>query len=83
MFNQQQGVQSLLKDGGRHFSGVDEALLKNIEACKNLARITKSSLGPYGMNKLIVNHLGKHFVSSDTNMIVNEFEVWTLLRGLF
>ena len=34
MFNQQVGLQSLLKDGGKHFSGVDEALLKNIEACK-------------------------------------------------
>eukprot|EP00913_Durusdinium_trenchii_P031906 g29882.t1 len=75
MFNQQVGLQGLLKDGGKHFSGVDEALLKNIEACKNLAQITKSSLGPYGMNKLIVNHLGRHFVTSDTNTIVTELEV--------
>lgn len=75
MFAQQMGVQSLLKEGGRHFSGVDEALLRNIEACKNLAQITKSSLGPYGMNKLIVNHLGKHFVTSDTNTMVTELEV--------
>lgn len=75
MFGQQSGFQSLLKDGGKHFSGVDEALLRNIEACKNLAQITKTSLGPYGMNKLIVNHLGKHFVTSDTNTIVTELEV--------
>jgi T-complex protein 1 subunit theta len=75
MFGQQTGIQSLLKEGGRHFSGVDEALLRNIEACKNLAQITKTSLGPYGMNKLIVNHLGKHFVTSDTNTIVTELEV--------
>eukprot|EP00931_Biecheleriopsis_adriatica_P057262 TRINITY_DN3396_c0_g1_i1.p1 TRINITY_DN3396_c0_g1~~TRINITY_DN3396_c0_g1_i1.p1 ORF type:complete len:541 (+),score=156.56 TRINITY_DN3396_c0_g1_i1:52-1674(+) len=75
MFGQQQGFQSLLKDGGKHFSGVDEALLKNIEACKNLSQITKSSLGPYGMNKLIINHLGKHFVTSDTNTMINELEV--------
>merc|ERR1719277_354528 len=75
MFNQQVGMQGLLKEGGRHFSGVDEALLRNIEACKNLAQITKTSLGPYGMNKLIVNHLGKHFVTSDTNTMVTELEV--------
>lgn len=68
-------MQGLLKEGGRHYSGVDEALLRNIEACKNLAKITQSSLGPYGMNKLIVNHLGKHFVTSDTNTIVTELEV--------
>jgi len=65
----------MLKDGGKHFSGVDEALIKNIEACKGLALITKTSLGPYGMNKLIVNHLGRHFVTSDTNTMVNELEV--------
>lgn len=75
MFGQQTGIQSLLKEGGRHFSGVDEALLRNIEACKNLAQITKTSLGPYGMNKLIINHIGKHFVTSDTNTIVTELEV--------
>jgi T-complex protein 1 subunit theta len=75
MFNQQLGVQGLLKEGGRHFSGVDEALLRNIEACKSLAQITKSSLGPYGMNKLIVNHLGKHYVTSDTSTMITELEV--------
>lgn len=75
MFQNQQGMQSLLKEGGKHFAGVDEALLRNIEACKTLSTITKSSLGPSGMNKLIVNHLGKHFVTSDTNTIVQEMEV--------
>ncbi|CAE8616857.1 unnamed protein product [Polarella glacialis] len=76
MFSQNQGAfQGLLKDGGKHFSGLDEALMKNIEACKNLAQITKTSLGPYGMNKLIINHLNKHFVTSDTNTMVSELEV--------
>lgn len=76
MFQQQSpGITGLLKDGGKHFSGVDEALLRNIEACKGLSQITKTSLGPYGMNKLIVNHLGKHFVTSDTNTMVTELEV--------
>lgn len=69
------GLQGLLKEGGRHFSGVDEALLKNIEACKTLATITRTSMGPNGMSKLIVNHLGKHFVTSDTNTIITEMEV--------
>jgi T-complex protein 1 subunit theta len=72
---QQPGISGLLKDGGKHFAGVDEALLKNIEACKGLSQITKTSLGPYGMNKLIINHLGKHFVTSDTNTMVTEMEV--------
>merc|ERR1719191_1200719 len=27
------------------------------------------------MNKLIVNHLGRHFVTNDTNTMINELEV--------
>jgi T-complex protein 1 subunit theta len=75
MFNQQVGLSSLLKEGGKYYAGVDEALIKNIEAAKNLSNITRSSLGPFGMNKLIVNHLDKHFVTSDTATMLSELEV--------
>lgn len=66
MFNNPGGFQSLLKDGGKHFAGVDEALLKNIDACRDLSKIVCSSFGPNGTNKLVINHLNKHFVTSDT-----------------
>jgi len=55
--------------------GVDEAVLKNIGAAKQLAEIVKTSLGPNGRKKLIVNHLGKTLVSSDCATIVRELEV--------
>lgn len=42
------GLQAMLKEGHKHFSGVEEAVMKNIEACKELAHITKTSLGPNG-----------------------------------
>jgi hypothetical protein len=42
------GLQSMLKEGHKFFSGVDEAVIKNIEACKGLAQITRTSLGPNG-----------------------------------
>jgi hypothetical protein len=42
------GVSTLLKDGFKHFSGLEEAILKNVEACKQLAQITRTSLGPNG-----------------------------------
>lgn len=42
------GLQAMLKDGHKHFSGLDEAVLKNIEACKQLSQITRTSLGPNG-----------------------------------
>ena len=38
----------MLKEGHKLLSGLDEAVLKNIEACKQLSKITRSSLGPNG-----------------------------------
>ncbi|XP_068649743.1 T-complex protein 1 subunit theta-like [Aristolochia californica] len=69
------GVQALLKEGHRHLSGLDEAVLKNIDACKQLSTITRTSLGPNGMNKMVINHLDKLFVTNDAATIVNELEV--------
>ncbi|KAG2273152.1 hypothetical protein Bca52824_067707 [Brassica carinata] len=69
------GIQSMLKEGYRHLSGLDEAVIKNIEACKELSTITRTSLGPNGMNKMVINHLDKLFVTNDAATIVNELEI--------
>ena len=65
----------MLKDGHKHLSGLEETVLKNIDACKQLYKITRTSLGPNGMNKMVVNHLEKLFVTSDAATIVKELEV--------
>ncbi|KAK8488570.1 hypothetical protein V6N13_027523 [Hibiscus sabdariffa] len=69
------GIQSMLKEGHKHLSGLEEAVLKNIDACKQLSTITRTSLGPDGMNKMVINHLDKLFVTNDAATIVNELEV--------
>ncbi|KAG7961129.1 hypothetical protein I3843_09G001500 [Carya illinoinensis] len=69
------GIQTMLKEGHKHLSGLDEAVLKNIDACKQLSAITRTSLGPNGMNKMVINHLDKLFVTNDAATIVNELEV--------
>ncbi|KAF5184744.1 T-complex protein 1 subunit theta [Thalictrum thalictroides] len=69
------GIQSMLKEGHKHFSGLEEAVLKNIDASKQLANITRTSLGPNGRNKMVINHLDKLFVTNDAATIVNEMEV--------
>nr|GMD44875.1 T-complex protein 1 subunit theta [Ipomoea batatas] len=69
------GIQSMLKEGHKHLSGLDEAVLKNIDACKQLSAITRTSLGPNGMNKMVINHLDKLFVTNDAATIVNELEI--------
>jgi len=65
----------MLKDGHKHLSGVEEAVIKNLEACKQLSKITRTSLGPNGMNKMVINHLERLFVTSDTSTIISELEV--------
>lgn len=69
------GISSLLKDGYKTMSGLEQAVIKNIEAARALSNITRTSLGPNGMNKLVVNHLGKIFVTSDAAVILRELEV--------
>ncbi|KAF0912670.1 hypothetical protein E2562_018927 [Oryza meyeriana var. granulata] len=69
------GIQSMLKEGHKHLSGLEEAVLKNIDACRELSAITRTSLGPNGMNKMVINHLDKLFVTNDAATIVNELEV--------
>lgn len=69
------GLGGMLKDGHKHFEGVHGAVLRNIEAAKAIAGMVQTSLGPNGMNKLVVNHLEKIIVTSDCATIVKELEV--------
>uniref|UniRef100_A0A7S2S188 CCT-theta n=1 Tax=Eucampia antarctica TaxID=49252 RepID=A0A7S2S188_9STRA len=71
--NQASGLQGMLKSGHTH---IDEgAAFRNIDASKELSNIVASSLGPNGMSKLVVNHLGRIIVTSDCATIVKELEI--------
>jgi T-complex protein 1 subunit theta len=37
--------------------------------------MTKTSLGPNGMKKMVINHLDKIFVTSDAATVMRELEV--------
>uniref|UniRef100_A0A1L8DU97 T-complex protein 1 subunit theta n=1 Tax=Nyssomyia neivai TaxID=330878 RepID=A0A1L8DU97_9DIPT len=69
------GVSSMLKEGARMFSGLDEAVFRNISACKEFAHSVRSAYGPNGMNKMVINHLEKQFVTSDAGTIIRELDV--------
>ncbi len=69
-------------------SDLEEAVLRNISAVGELSEIVRTSFGPNGAcglktavlilsgrNKLIINHLGKLFVTSDAATIIREIEV--------
>eukprot|EP00908_Phaeocystis_cordata_P000764 Transcript_10846.p2 GENE.Transcript_10846~~Transcript_10846.p2 ORF type:complete len:562 (+),score=316.14 Transcript_10846:56-1687(+) len=69
------GMNGMLKDGHKQLSGLEEATYKNIEAAKQLSSCVRTSLGPNGMNKMVINHLEKLFITNDSATIVNELEV--------
>lgn len=69
------GISGMLKDGHQSLEGLDAATIRNISAAKELSRIVSTSLGPNGMNKLVVNHLEKITVTSDCATIVQELEI--------
>ncbi|XP_046977855.1 T-complex protein 1 subunit theta [Vanessa cardui] len=69
------GVPQMLKDGARMFSGLEEAVYRNINACKQFAQSVRSAYGPNGMNKMIINHIEKQFITSDAGTIIRELDV--------
>nr|CDS25993.1 T complex protein 1 subunit theta [Hymenolepis microstoma] len=70
-----QNYVSMLKDGTRHYEGLEEAVSRNIEACVAIAKTTRSTYGPSGQNKIVINHIGKQFVTNDAATILRELEV--------
>jgi len=69
------GFQSMMKDGSKFFSGVEEAVIRNIDACKEFSGTVATAFGPNGMNKMVINHLEKLFVTNDAATIIRELEV--------
>ncbi len=75
MFKLQNTFQSLLKDGFRTYSGVEEAIVRNIEAVKEISSMARTSLGPNGMNKFIINHLDKIYLTKDSGVMCRELDI--------
>ncbi|KAL3896797.1 MAG: hypothetical protein SGCHY_003843 [Lobulomycetales sp.] len=69
------GLSQMLKEGHTSEQGLEAAVYRNIAANKKLASITRTSFGPHGMNKMVINHLEKLFVTSDAATIVRELDV--------
>jgi T-complex protein 1 subunit theta len=75
MLNTAYGFQNLLKEGSKHYSGLEEAIYRNINACREISNMTKTSFGPNGAKKMVINYLEKIFVTSDAATIMKELEV--------
>ena len=64
----------LLKEGTDSSQGKPQ-IVSNINACSAIAEAVRTTLGPRGMDKLIVDSRGKTTISNDGATIVNLLEV--------
>src|SRR3989337_4294716 len=64
----------VLKEGSRQSRG-REAQRNNIAAAKLIAEIISTSLGPRGMDKMLVDSLGDITITSDGATILKEIDV--------
>eukprot|EP00920_Eleutheroschizon_duboscqi_P009210 GHVT01021055.1.p1 GENE.GHVT01021055.1~~GHVT01021055.1.p1 ORF type:complete len:302 (-),score=62.32 GHVT01021055.1:48-953(-) len=69
------GIASLLKEGSRSFSGVEDATCRNIDACRKVSSMTTSCLGPRGLCKMLVNHFDKKTITNDAATIIQEMDI--------
>jgi thermosome len=74
MSEQQQVPIVLLKEGTTETKGKD-AQKNNITAAKLIAEVVKSSLGPRGMDKMLVDSLGDVTITNDGATILKEIDV--------
>jgi archaeal chaperonin len=77
MSTQDQGVQVpvlLLKEGATQTKGKD-ARKNSITAAKLVAQVIRSSLGPRGMDKMLVNPTGDVTLTNDGATILKELDI--------
>ncbi|OCL03646.1 T-complex protein 1 [Glonium stellatum] len=65
----------LFKQGYQNYDAEDGAVIRNIDACRTIAQTVQTSLGPYGRNKIVINHLQKMILTSDAATILRELDV--------
>ncbi|GIY31047.1 t-complex protein 1 subunit eta [Caerostris darwini] len=64
----------LLKEGTENSQGKQQ-IISNINACQGVAEAVRTTLGPRGMDKLIVDSRGKTTISNDGATILKELDV--------
>ncbi|KAH1723022.1 hypothetical protein KXX25_009431 [Aspergillus fumigatus] len=73
--NYMPGFRQASNDYYRCHDAEDGAIIRNIEACQAISKTVQTSLGPYGRNKIVINHLQKMVLTSDAATILRELDV--------
>lgn len=65
----------LFKQGYNSYSNADGQINKSIAAIREIHQMCLTSMGPCGRNKIIVNHLGKIFITNDAFTMLRELDI--------
>lgn len=65
----------LFKQGYQAYSSADGVVIRNIEAVREITLMVQTSFGPSGRQKIVVNKLGRVFITSDAATILEELEI--------
>ncbi|KAF4550691.1 TCP-1/cpn60 chaperonin-like protein 3 [Elsinoe fawcettii] len=65
----------LFKQGYQNYDAEDGAIIRNIDACRTISSTVSTSFGPYGRNKIVINHLQKLILTNDAVTILRELDV--------
>jgi thermosome len=68
------GIPIILKEGTKTETG-SVALNENISAIRAISEAVKSTFGPSGLNKMLVDSIGEVTITNDTYTILDEIEV--------
>jgi len=68
-------IPRLFREGYKQFSGLEEAVLRNCEAAIDVSEMVRTSFGPNGLSKIVINRIEKVFVTTDAATIISELDV--------
>ncbi|XP_051900680.1 T-complex protein 1 subunit theta-like [Pristis pectinata] len=69
------GYPQMLSSGAQHLSGPDQVLLRNTEACAELARSLRATFGPAGLRKLVVGDGPRALLTGDAATVLRELRI--------
>ncbi|XP_062905787.1 T-complex protein 1 subunit theta-like [Mobula hypostoma] len=69
------GFPQMVPSGSRYQSGPEEVLLRNVEACTELARSLRATFGPAGLRKLVVGDSPRGLLSGSVATVLRELRV--------
>lgn len=65
----------LFKQGYSLYLASDGAMIRNIEAVREISSVVLTSMGPSGRNKILVNKHDRTFITNDAATILSELEI--------